>query len=90
LIFDAASGRVFTSNRDRTLTVLHEQPSGHYAAVQTVETDTGARTIAFDEKTGRIFLPTAKFGPAPAPTRDAPDPRPPMVPASFGIIVLGP
>jgi len=89
LIFDPASGHIFTSNRDSTLSVLHEESPGHYAVLQTVKTESGARTIAFDEKTGHIFLPAAKFGPTPAATKEVPEPRPPIVPASFAIVVLG-
>jgi DNA-binding beta-propeller fold protein YncE len=89
LIFDSASGNIFTSNRDSTLSVLHEKSPGHYAVVQTVKTESGARTIGFDEKTGHIFLPAAKFGPTPAATKEVPEPRAPMVPASFAIVVLG-
>jgi DNA-binding beta-propeller fold protein YncE len=89
LIFDPESGHIFTSNRDGTLSVLHEKSPGHYAVLQTVKTESGARTIGFDEKTGHIFLPAAKFGAAPAATKEVPEPRPPMVPASFAIVVLG-
>jgi DNA-binding beta-propeller fold protein YncE len=89
LIFDSASGNIFTSNRDSTLSVLHEKSPGHYAVVQTVKTESGARTIGFDEKTGHVFLPAAKFGPTPAATKEVPEPRAPMVPTSFAIVVLG-
>jgi len=58
--YDASSGRIFTSNYDGTLSVLHEDSPDHYALLQTVKTEPGARTLAVDGKTGSVFLPTAK------------------------------
>ena len=81
---------MFTSNRDGTLTVVGETSAGHYVALQTVTTAPGARTLAVDAKTGRLFLPFARFGAAPTPTKAIPEPRPPMVPGSFGVLVVAP
>ena len=88
--FDPKSGRVFTSNRDGTLTVVGERTPGHYAALQTVTTAPGARTLALDERTGRLFLPAGQFGAAPAPTPAVPEPRAPLIPESFAIVVVAP
>ena len=88
--FDPKSGRVFTSNRDGTLTVLGERSPGNYAALQTVKTAPGARTIALDYRTGRLFLPAGLFGAAPAPTPAVPEPRAPLIPESFAIVVVAP
>ena len=44
------------------------------------------RTLALDEKTGRIFLPTAEFGPAPA---DGSSRRRPILPGTFTVLVVG-
>jgi DNA-binding beta-propeller fold protein YncE len=87
--FDAVRGLIFASNRDGTLTVIHEDGLDHYTVLQNVATEPGARTIAIDSKSGRIYLPTARFGPAPLPTKAQPEPRPPMIPDSFGIVVVG-
>lgn len=87
--FDAASGNAFSSNSDGTLTVVHEDDPAHFRVVATVATPARSRTIALDEKTHRVVLPMATFGAAPAPTADAPHPRPAMVPDSFGFVVVG-
>jgi hypothetical protein len=42
-----------------------------------------------DSGADRIYLVTAEFGPAPAPTADTPHPRPPVIPGSFTVIVVG-
>lgn len=57
---------------------------GSARLVETVATQTGARTIALDPRTGRLYLPTAKYGPAPAPGK-----RRPMLPGSFEVLVVG-
>jgi DNA-binding beta-propeller fold protein YncE len=88
--FDPGPGLAFVSSGDGTLTVVHEGPAGTFTAVQTVETQRGARTLTLDEKTHRIFLPTAKFGPPPSPTPDRPRPRPSAIADSFEILVVEP
>ncbi len=89
-VFDPTSRRVFTSNRDGTLSVVREQTPGHYVAEQTVKTAPGARTIALDERTGRLFLPYAAFGLPPPPSKAVAEPAAPMIPASFGVLVVAP
>ena len=87
--FDAGTGLVYASNGDGTLNVVKEASAGTYAAVETVATRKGARTMALDPSTHRIFLPAAQYGPAPAATAEVPRPRPPMVPGSFELLVVG-
>ncbi len=86
--YDARRGLVFTSNRDGTLTVVHDDGGDRYRVVQNVATESGARTIALDRESGRVYLPAATFGPAPAPTKSDPEPRAPMIASSFAILVV--
>lgn len=86
--FDPATGLVFSSNGEGTLTVIHEDAADQYTVVGDVPTQRGARTMALDARTHRVYLATASFGEAPAPTAEHPHPRPPMVPDSFEILVL--
>jgi DNA-binding beta-propeller fold protein YncE len=87
--FDAGRSRIFASSRGGTLTVIRMEKADKYTVLQNVQTGPGARTIALDSKSGKIYLPTAAFGPAPPPTRAQPEPRPPMIPGSFGVLVVG-
>lgn len=87
--FDASSGLIFTSGMQGTLSVLHEDSPDAYSLVQSVPTAFGARTIALDSKTGRVFLSTGKFGPPPAPTADHPHPRRAGEPGTFEVLVVG-
>ena len=88
--FDPALGLVFASNGEGTLTVIHQDSKDKYTLRESVKTQIGARTIALDPRSHRVFLPVAEFGPAPASTSDHPHPRPSIVPGSFQVLVFGP
>ena len=87
--FDPGSGLVYASNGDGTLTVVKEASPGTYSAVENVATKRGARTMALDQAKHRVYLPAAQYGPAPAPSAATPRPRPPLLPGSFEILVVG-
>ena len=87
--FDPEAKLAFSSNGEGTLTVVRQDSADKYAVAQTVTTARGARTMTLDPKSHKIYLVTAQFGPAPAPTADQPRPRPSMVPDSFEVIVVG-
>jgi hypothetical protein len=58
--FDPDKGLAFSSNGDGTLTIVRDDGKGKFEAVETVKTQAGARTMAVDPKTHRVFLVTAK------------------------------
>jgi DNA-binding beta-propeller fold protein YncE len=70
------------AGRDGTLAVIaFDRGKGHIAGK--TPTQKGARTIALDPRTGRLYLPSAEY-------RLSPDGgRPTPVPGSFQIIVVG-
>lgn len=86
--FDAELKRALSSNGEGTLTVIAENAPDSISVVDNVTTQRGARTLALDERTHRVYLATAEFGPPPDPTPERPHPRPPMIPGSFVILVL--
>ena len=86
--FDPGTGLAFSPNGEGTLTVIHEDSADKFSVVGTVTTQRGARTMALDPKTHRLYLAAASYGEAPAPTADRPHPRPPMLPDSFVMLVL--
>ncbi len=87
--FDPQTKLAFSSNgQSGTVTVVRPSGKDNYA-VETVETAKGARTMALDEKTHKLYLSTASFGPAPAASAANPRPRPAILPDSFKLIVLG-
>ena len=89
--FDPDLGFAFSSNgADGTLTVIHQDTPDSYRVIATVQTQPGARTMVLDPATHRIYLPTARFGAAPAPTAEQPHPRPSVTPDSFVILLAEP
>lgn len=86
--FDPAAHLVFSSNGEGTLTVAHQDSPDKYTVLQTVPTAAGARTMTLDPNSHTVYLVTAKFGPAPAPTEAQPHPRPAMLPGSFEVLVV--
>ena len=71
------------AGRAGTLAVISVR-KGKSAILETVPTQVGARTIALDERTGRVYLPTSQYGPPVTPGG-----RPPMVPGTFQLLVVG-
>ncbi len=86
--YDAKQKLVFSSNGEGTMTVIDASGSD-YKAIQTLSTQKSARTMAFDEATGRAFLVAARFGPPPAPTAANPRPWPSVLPNTFVVLVAG-
>lgn len=88
--FDAKRGLVFSSNGEGTLTEIIEESPDRYRVVANLATQRGARTMALDPSSGRIYLATADFTPAPPASPEQPRPRPAPVDGSFTILVAGP
>jgi YVTN family beta-propeller protein len=87
---DPARGLVFSSNGEGTLTVVRADSPDKYTVAGTVLTQRGARTMALDPVSGRVYLVTAEFGPAPAATPEQPHPRPVPLPDTFTVLVAAP
>ena len=88
--FDDASQLAFASCGEGVTTIAKEEAPDKLMVVQTLTTERGARTIALDPKTHRIFLPTAQFQPAPSPSPGASPGRPTIVPNTQKLLVYGP
>jgi DNA-binding beta-propeller fold protein YncE len=82
--FDPASGDLFASNADGTLTVIHQDAADEYHVVRNLETPPFARNMGLDSTNHRVFIVSATFGPAPAGGRG----RGPMQPGSFTLMVI--
>jgi hypothetical protein len=86
-VFDSGSHLAFSSNRDGTLTVVTEASPDHYRVLDTVQTLPGARTVALDPTTHRLYLATAEVDDSgPQPTNG----RPRWKPGSFMILTVAP
>jgi YVTN family beta-propeller protein len=87
--FDPGTGLAFSSNGvDGTLSIVKEV-SGKYQTVDTVQTERGARTMTLDPKTHKVYLLAAEFGQAPEAQPGQKKGRPPILPDSFHVLVVG-
>ncbi len=87
--FDPATGDIFASNVDGTLSVIHEDDPDHYHVVQDLTTAPSGRNMGLDPTTHKVYVVAAKFGSAPAESTAAnPRRRPPVLPGSFMLMVI--
>ncbi len=86
--FDEENQTVFSSNGEGTLTVVKEKNSNEYSILENAVTRRGARTLALDSKTHKIYMVTGKFGLPAAVTKENPRPRPTMEPGSVSLYIL--
>src|SRR6266849_6980562 len=59
--YDPAAKLVFFSCADGTLSIYHEKSADEYEDAGAVKTQPSAKTMAFDPKTKKVFLPAAEF-----------------------------
>lgn len=89
--FDSEKKLIFSSNgEDGTLTVVKQESADKYTVADTAKTEKSGRTLALDQKTHKLYISAAQFGPAPAATADNPHPRPKIVPGTFHLVVVSP
>jgi DNA-binding beta-propeller fold protein YncE len=87
--FDPETSLIFVSTRDGIVHVYHQDSPDKYSEVETVKTEYGAKTMGLDTKTHNLFLTTADFGEAPAPTADHPHPGRSPIMGTFHVLVYG-
>lgn len=86
--FDPVTGIAFSSNGAGTLSLVTRTAPATFT-IESVPTERGARTMALDPKTHRVYLITAAFNPPPPATATQPRQRPTTVPGSFVVLVVG-
>lgn len=86
--FDPQSENAFTSNGEGTVTVVHESNPNTFAVLQNVQTQSGARTMAFDPKTHQVWVVTATPKPTPEGEKVQRGHRT-FLPDSFTALVIG-
>jgi DNA-binding beta-propeller fold protein YncE len=88
--FDPGTGNVFASNGAGTLTIAHEDSREQLVLVDNVKTAPGARTMALDPVTHRVFLLAGEFGAAAPRSQDNPHGYPLAKPGSVKVMIVGP
>jgi DNA-binding beta-propeller fold protein YncE len=86
--WDAAHKLAFASCGEGVLSVVDATKPG-YPTTETLPTQARARTMAYDAAADRVYVVSADFGPRPEATAANPRPRPPVLPGSFTVIVIG-
>jgi DNA-binding beta-propeller fold protein YncE len=81
--FDNVLKTAYSSNGEGTLTVIKELSPDKFVLAENVVTRSGARTITVDQKTHKVYVPSASFKPATKETF-----RPQVVPGTFKILVV--
>jgi len=87
--YDPETGMIFVSTREGIVHVFHEDSPDKFSEAETIKTEYGAKTMGLDTKTHNLFLDTADFGPAPAPTADHPHPNRAPIQGTFHVLVYG-
>jgi YVTN family beta-propeller protein len=88
--FDDSMQLAFASCGDGTTTIARQESPDKLTLLQTLKTERGARTMALDRKSHRIFLPSAQFQPPPSPSPGASPGRPTVVPNTLKLLVYRP
>lgn len=88
--FDPVKQRVFCSNGDGTVTVIHESGSDEYKVVENIVTQKGSKTMALSQTSHHLYLPGADYEPAPAPTTENPKQRAKVKSGSFVVLDIAP
>jgi hypothetical protein len=88
--FNPKTMEAFSTHGNGTLTVVKETSATTFEVEQNLETMNGARTIAFDDKTGHILTMSQERGPAPPPAPGGGRGRQGQaVPGSFTLLMIG-
>jgi DNA-binding beta-propeller fold protein YncE len=88
--FNPATMEAFSTHGNGTMTIVKETTPASFEVEQDLQTMNGARTIAFDSKTGHLFTMSQERGPAPPPPPGGGrGGNGPAVPGSFTILMVG-
>ncbi len=87
-IFDQANNLIFASTGDGFLTIVRQDSANEYTIIDNVKTMRGAKTIAFDPKTGKLFSATVENVPDTATAPPAPIGKVAYTPGPFVVLTI--
>ena len=85
--FEAGAKLVFVSTGQGILNAFHQKSADVYEDAGAIQTQPSAKTMAFDSKTKKIFLPAVEYETA-RPSDSAPSPRRTVKPGSGVLLVV--
>jgi YVTN family beta-propeller protein len=86
VIYESETSLIFCSTREGKIHIFHEDTPDKFSAIEEVNTEFGAKTMALDSKTHRLFLSTSDFG---QPSTAGPGRRPAAIPGTFRLLIYG-
>lgn len=89
IAFDPATQLAFGASSEGIVAIVHEDMPDKLTVVQTLTTEPGARTMALDPATHKIYLASASFESLPKNVSDAPAQQIKMVSDGLKILVYG-
>jgi YVTN family beta-propeller protein len=87
-IYDAANKLIFASTGDGFLTVVRQDSPDKYSLVENAKTMRGAKTLALDSKTGKLFSSTVENIPNNADAPPAPIGKVAYTPGPFVVLEI--
>ena len=87
-VFDTTNHLIFAPTGDGMLTIVRQDSADAYTMVDNVKTMRGAKTMAFDPKTGKIFSATVENIPATATAPPKPIGKVAYDPGPFVVITI--
>ena len=72
------------------MTAIQKSGKNDYKVLENIATQKGAKTMALSATTHHLYLPTAEFNPAPAPTSENPKPKATLKPGTFVVLDVAP
>jgi YVTN family beta-propeller protein len=87
-VFDPANHIIFASTGDGFLTVVRQDSADKYTVVENARTMRGAKTLALDPKTGKLFSSTVENVPNNADAPPAPIGKVPYTPGPFVVLEI--
>ncbi len=88
-IFDPETKIAACSTGDGTIHVFHENSPDNITVVETVKTEFGAKTMAFDPKTHNLLVDTADFSAPSTGASTQKSGRPVAKPGTFRLLIYG-
>lgn len=88
-VFDAANHLIFASTGDGVLTIVRQDSPDAYSIVDNVKTMRGAKTLAFDPKTSKLFSSTVENVPLTATAPPKPIGPVAYEPGPFVVLEVG-
>jgi hypothetical protein len=85
--WDEKDGLAFISNGEGTISVIQEKSANEFVALDPIQTQQSAKTMAFDKKTGKIYLPAATVVVTPA-SDSTQKPKRSITDGTFAVLVV--